>query len=145
MASLIQYVDGVPSIKFSLEELSTYIGRASASDICLSDKFVSKQHALIEVRENKTAACGLDFFIRDLDSMNRTFVNETPVKRVRLKDQDTIRIGEEEFIFTQDDSDTEIAELKAFPGQEERVDELTSEMKYAVKPNKRFSRRLKLT
>ncbi|MGD8483815.1 MAG: FHA domain-containing protein [Thioalkalispiraceae bacterium] len=144
MAALIQYVNGVPAIKFSLDELSTYIGRASASDICIDDKYVSKQHALIEVASRQQATEQQAFYIRDLDSTNHTYVNEVPVKRARLKNRDSIRIGEEYFVFEQEEGEEEIAELKAFPGQEQQVSALTSELQDAPKLNKRFSRRLKL-
>lgn len=145
MAALIQYVDGIPAIKFSLDELSTYIGRTSACDIYLANKFVSKQHALIEVSENTGEPEKKDFFIRDLDSTNHTYVNDEPVKHIRLKDKDAIRIGEEIFIFEENENADEIAELKAFPGQEQQVEKLNADKTSSVKPNPRFSRRLKLS
>lgn len=144
MAALIQYVDGIPAIKFSLDELSTYIGRASVCDIYLADKFVSKQHALIEVSDNNKVPGHKEFFIRDLDSTNHTYVNDEPVKHIRLKDKDAIRIGEEIFIFEQDENTPELAELKAFPGQEDQVEKLNSELTHSIKLNPKFSRRLKL-
>lgn len=142
MAALVKYVDGVAVGCFSLEELSTCIGRAEASDICLTDKFVSKQHAVIEARK---IADSTAFFLRDLNSTNHTYVNGAAIERIRLQDNDKIQIGEEAFVFRllQDDA-TENAELSAFPGQESQVDKLKQQMQDAPRTNRMFSRRLKL-
>lgn len=147
MAALIQYANGVPAIKFSLEELQTCIGRGMDSDICIVDKYVSKQHAMIEVKQ-KSDQKEKDFYLRDMDSTNHTYVNDVRVKTVRLKDKDIIRIGEEEFVFeisnSSDSEDHTLADLKPFPGQEENVDRLKETMKEGPELNKKFSRRLKL-
>lgn len=147
MAALIQYANGVPAIKFSLEELQTRIGRGLESDICVVDKYVSKQHAVIEIKKRSDRP-QQEYYLRDLDSTNHTYVNDVPVKSVRLKDKDIIRIGEEEFVFERfsgtENEDVTVADLKAFPGQEEKVDRLKETMKEGPELNARFSRRLKL-
>ena len=63
------------------------IGRDGKSDIFINQKYVSKKHAKIITRDNKAE-------ITDFGSTNGTFVNETPVKSVELKDRDEIRIGD---------------------------------------------------
>jgi pSer/pThr/pTyr-binding forkhead associated (FHA) protein len=137
MAALIQFANGVPAIKFSLQELSTCIGRGLDSDICIADKFVSKQHAIIEARQSKANQQQQDYYIRDLDSTNCTYVNDTPVKRARLKDKDIVRIGEEQFVFESSSQEPLCADVMAFPGQEDTVEKQTED-------NSKFSRRIKL-
>ena len=147
MAALIQYANGVPAIKFTLDELQTLIGRGEASDICVVDKYVSKQHAVIEIKQSSDKQ-GKEFVIRDLGSTNHTYVNDMQVKTMRLKDKDIIRIGEEEFVFESihgtESEDMTVADLKAFPGQEENVDRLKETIEEGPDLNKRFSRRLRL-
>lgn len=147
MAALIQYANGVPAIKFTLDELQTLIGRGLDSDICVVDKYASKNHAVIEIKQRSDQK-QKEFIIRDLDSTNHTYVNDTPVKSVCLKDKDIIRIGEEEFVFESthgtESEDLTVADLKAFPGQEENVDRMKETMKEGPELNTRFSRRLRL-
>ena len=145
MAVLIQYANGVPAIKFSLEELQTCIGRGLESDICVADKFVSKQHAIIEAKPGQSDLRQQSYYIRDLDSTNHTYVNDMPVKQALLKDRDIIRIGEEEFVFECGaEQEQGSAELKAFPGQEDTVDRLNVSMEQQPQPEKKFSRRLRV-
>lgn len=68
------------------------IGRNDANSLTLNDWAVSRQHCVIR-RE------GNDFWIEDLNSHNRTFVNDSPVVRHRLAAGDRIRIGGSEFVF----------------------------------------------
>ncbi len=71
----------------------TTIGRdPTECDVVLSDPTVSERHARIQ-RE------GDEFFIYDLASLNRTFVNGQPVQRQILADDDEIRIGNVTLIF----------------------------------------------
>jgi pSer/pThr/pTyr-binding forkhead associated (FHA) protein len=63
------------------------IGRDKNADIFIDKKFVSKKHAKIVTIGDKTV-------ITDFGSKNGTFLNETPVKKALLKDQDEIRIGD---------------------------------------------------
>ena len=144
MAALIQYVNGVPAIKFPLDELSTCIGRALVSDICIDNKFVSKKHALIEVDESDGISGDRAFYIRDLNSTNHTYVNKTAVKHIRLKDRDRINIGNEIFVFEQDDSDSEIADVILFSEDQEQIDKHGLEFNQGAEPGERFSRRLNL-
>lgn len=150
MAMLIQYANGVPAIKFSLEEVKTSIGRGLESDICVVDKYVSKNHAIIETRPSNSERHQNNYYIHDLDSTNHTYVNDMPVKQTRLKDKDIIRIGEEEFVF---DCSTEqeqqaVAAVKTILGHEDTLERLnvTAEQtpEQAPQPNSKFSRRLRL-
>jgi hypothetical protein len=62
------------------------IGRAPDSDVFLDDVTVSRRHAVIE-----RAPDGL--YIRDLESLNGTYVNRRRVERQRLTDGDEVQIG----------------------------------------------------
>ncbi|MGQ9599045.1 MAG: FHA domain-containing protein [Anaerolineae bacterium] len=74
--------------EFPLDRPVVCIGRGSGSDILLQDSQASRQHAEISRQ-------GDQFFIRDLGSMNGTFVNGERITGPRLlKPGDEIRIGE---------------------------------------------------
>ena len=143
MAALIQYAGGVPAIKFSLDELNTYIGRDSESDICLADKFVSKLHAMIEVCES--TGVNREFIIRDLGSTNKTYVNRQPINYINLSHQDIIRIGGEEFIFEHDHSDTVPVRTKPVSVQRDEAIPLESDLEKDMESGDKFSRRLKFS
>lgn len=94
MAALIQFANGAPGIKYSLDRPNIVIGRGtSGTDICLPCAFASKHHASIEAIPSLECEGSFIFYIEDLGSTNFTYVNDKPVKRVRLEDGDLIRIG----------------------------------------------------
>lgn len=70
----------------------TTIGRGSNNDIVVPSDAVSRSHANLERR-------GTEFFIRDLNSTNGTFINNEParVREWRLNRGDQIRIGDTVF------------------------------------------------
>lgn len=144
MAMLIQYANGVPAIKFSLEELRTHIGRGLDSDICVVDKYVSKEHAIIEARQSGSDASRHNYYIQDLNSTNHTYVNNMPVKQAILKDKDIIRIGEEEFVFECNEEEVLAAKMKDFPDLEDTLGKLKETVQQQAEENKRFSRRLRI-
>lgn len=127
MAALIQYANGIPAIKFSIDQLFMVIGRDEDSDICIDDQFASKRHAILEARQNRQVRGGFDFYLHDMKSTNNTFVNDEAVKRVRLKHNDVIRIGEEMFVFEH---------------EEEPVQAVIMNFSEAKKNRQRLSRRL---
>ncbi len=63
------------------------IGRRSSSDVSLRDPKVSKKHAIIS-----NAGDG-SWTIEDLDSANKTYLNEEPIHKARIKTGDIIRIA----------------------------------------------------
>ena len=94
MAALIQFASGAPGIKYSLDKPSIIIGRGTnGTDICLPCAYASKHHATIEAMPSLEKAGGFVFYIEDMGSTNFTYVNDKPVRRVRLEDGDLIRIG----------------------------------------------------
>ena len=71
------------------------IGRDSQCMICIADSFTSLRHARIE-------KVGQGYVLRDLKSRNGTFVNGNRIIEAHLYDNDRIRIGITEFVFTFD-------------------------------------------
>ncbi|MBS2027254.1 MAG: FHA domain-containing protein [Deltaproteobacteria bacterium] len=62
------------------------------NNICISDREVSKEHAVVERR-------GSEVIVRDLGSSNGTFVNEAKIGEHRLKDGDIIRVGTTQIVY----------------------------------------------
>lgn len=75
------------------------IGRETAATLCLADASVSRRHSQIE-KEND------EFVILDLESLNGTFINDVPIKRRILQHGDRVRIGDSQFLFLLQESDT---------------------------------------
>ena len=48
------------------------LGRSSKADVVLADRFLSRQHARLFLRDGK-------LFLEDLGSRNTTFLNDPPV------------------------------------------------------------------
>ena len=59
---------------------------------------VSRRHSQIDKEEDQ-------FVIRDLDSLNGTFINDVPVKRRALQHGDRVRIGDSQFLFLMHDGE----------------------------------------
>lgn len=70
---------------FLLREARTVVGRR-ATGLSVDDPALSRSHFEIEAR-------GRDFFLRDLDSSNGTFLNGHPVRTAKLASGDQIRAG----------------------------------------------------
>ena len=70
----------------------TLIGRSPECDIFLDDVTVSRRHAEI-VRE------GDEFTIRDLGSLNGTYVNRRRIESAALEDDDEVQIGKYRLTF----------------------------------------------
>ena len=69
------------------------IGRDQQCTACILDSFTSLRHARIE-------KVGQGYVVRDLKSRNGTFVNGNRIIEAHLHDNDRLRIGISEFIFT---------------------------------------------
>lgn len=70
------------------------VGRAEDCNIKIPDLLVSRKHCLIEERDN-------NFYIKDLNSTNKTIVNNRIVEdEDKLKTGDIIEIGDTAFLFT---------------------------------------------
>ena len=83
---------------FALNEESLVIGRETAAHLCIADASVSRRHSQIEKSET-------GFVIRDLESLNGTFVNDVPVRTRLLEHGDRVRIGDSQFLFLMHEGD----------------------------------------
>lgn len=83
-----------------LAKRAVSIGRDPGNDLVVSDPAVSRRHAVVEWT---SGVC----VVRDLGSDNGTFVNDIPVGRAVLLDQDEIRIGPARLLFVQNIEDVE--------------------------------------
>ena len=81
---VIEGVDRGASLRIS-KSLSC-VGRASNSDLILTDTRISATHLRISFRNG-------EFRMRDTESTNGTLLNGSPVNEFALKDGDQIRIG----------------------------------------------------
>jgi hypothetical protein len=70
----------------------TTIGRAPQSDVFLDDVTVSREHALIERRNDGV-------HLTDLGSLNGTYVNRARVETIHLTDGDELQIGKYRLTF----------------------------------------------
>jgi pSer/pThr/pTyr-binding forkhead associated (FHA) protein len=96
------------------------IGRQADCEIQLSDKYVSRVHAMIRY-ENEV------FVVYDLGSTTGTFVNgeEVGISKIKLEHGDRIEVGESEFVFEEvvDRVQKRIARrLEAFGQQKDKLD-----------------------
>ncbi len=71
----------------------TLIGRSPECDVFLDDVTVSRRHAEIVKHEDER------FAIRDLGSLNGTFVNRRRIEDVDLADDDEVQIGKYRMTF----------------------------------------------
>ena len=73
---------------YRLEGPTTAIGRHPDSEIFLDDITVSRRHVVIE----RDAADG-GYTLRDVGSLNGTYVNRKRVDEAQLRDRDEVQIG----------------------------------------------------
>ncbi len=65
-----------------------YIGRHAHSQVFLPDRAVSRQHAAIFTTQDGR------WVVEDLDSANKTYLNDKPIHKGQIKTGDCIRIGD---------------------------------------------------
>jgi FHA domain/zinc-ribbon domain len=78
--------------KFFLDADATNIGRHPDSDIFLDDITVSRRHAEILRKDN-------GFALKDVGSLNGTYVNRERVEDAQLRSGDEIQIGKFKLVF----------------------------------------------
>lgn len=92
------------------------IGRGRFNTITLSDEKISKEHCVIERQDKK-------FFIRDLKSLNGTFVNDKRVTEdVKLSPGDIIFIGDTMLIFQKAHGETSLGITRAIESTEKEIE-----------------------
>ena len=78
--------------KFLIDKDVTTAGRHPESDIFLDDVTVSRRHAEFRREDGK-------FFIRDVGSLNGTYVNRQRVEEAQLASGDELQIGKFKLTF----------------------------------------------
>jgi pSer/pThr/pTyr-binding forkhead associated (FHA) protein len=86
-------VDPHTGREFNLCRFATSLGRSVSNDVVLTDKSVSRQHAVIYCLKGK-------FYIEDIGSTNGTMVNNGALSsRIELNSGDVIRLGITRLLF----------------------------------------------
>ncbi len=96
IAVLIVRAGAQAGARFVLESGVTRLGRHPESEISLEDITVSRRHAEIE-RESD------GYVIRDVGSLNGTYVNQERVDRSELHHGDEVQIGKFRLVFFERD------------------------------------------
>jgi len=91
-ALVVRSGGGIAGQPFQPGEGRTLIGRSPECDIFLDDVTVSRRHAEI-VREAD------EFTIKDLGSLNGTYVNRKRIESAALQDDDEVQIGKYRLTF----------------------------------------------
>ena len=78
--------------RFLIDQNEVAIGRSTDSPVFLDDVTVSRKHAVIEGREGV-------FTLRDLGSLNGTYLNNQTVSESQLATGDEIQIGKFHLLF----------------------------------------------
>lgn len=100
MAKVVQLHEGVAINKFELgDKPMLRIGRDPDSDIFIDSTVVSNAHAVIEVKDNPESDGAPEYYIKDLNSTNGTFVNDQKIQQQKLQHNDMIRVGWNNFKF----------------------------------------------
>ncbi|MFC1738479.1 FHA domain-containing protein [Planctomycetota bacterium] len=74
--------------EFSFAQGPVYLGRMANSQVFLPDRAVSKQHAVITKTDNGK------WSIEDLDSANKTHLNDKAIKKAQINSGDVIQIAD---------------------------------------------------
>ena len=93
-ALVVRSGGGMAGQSFQPEEGRTLIGRSPECEVFLDDVTVSRRHAEL-VRDGET------FSIRDLGSLNGTYVNRRRIESAVLEDDDEVQIGKYRLTFLQ--------------------------------------------
>ncbi|MDO5700268.1 MAG: FHA domain-containing protein [Bowdeniella nasicola] len=78
--------------RFLLDAPATTAGRHPASDIFLDDVTVSRRHCVFEQQPS-------GFSIRDIGSLNGTYINRQRIEATSLNDGDEVQIGKYRMTF----------------------------------------------
>ena len=79
--------------KCLLDQEQMRIGRALDNEIILEDETVSGYHALITIRPRQRDEKNSEYIVEDMNSTNKTFVNNKQITSHSLKEGDIIRVG----------------------------------------------------
>lgn len=89
--------------RFLVDKTPTTIGRQIDSDIFLDDVTVSRKHALVESSNSSETSQSRTFTLKDLGSLNGTYVDGLPREVCELSNGNEIHIGKFKLIFFAND------------------------------------------
>ncbi|MCI0507441.1 MAG: FHA domain-containing protein [Gammaproteobacteria bacterium] len=99
MAKLIKMQNGEVLEEYPITKSELKIGRALDNDIILHDETVSSHHAVITAATVTDDGFVKEYRIQDLQSTNKTFVNNKEITERKLQDKDIVRVGLSHFEF----------------------------------------------
>jgi len=85
---LVVKQDGRTINEFKFDRGPVYIGRHAHSQVFLPDRMVSRQHAAIYITKDRK------WMVEDLDSANKTYLNDKAIHKAEIKTGDCIRIAD---------------------------------------------------
>ncbi|MCK4998798.1 MAG: FHA domain-containing protein [Anaerohalosphaera sp.] len=94
--------DGVVN-DLTFEVGPVYIGRRMGLSVFLPDTAVSREHAMLYIEQD-------DWFVEDLQSANKTYLNENAIHKAQLKNADILQIGSFTLIVSIDQAPQQEAE-----------------------------------
>ncbi|MCK4959061.1 MAG: FHA domain-containing protein, partial [Planctomycetes bacterium] len=80
--------NGKPVSDLKFEQGPIYVGRQLGSQVFLPEVTVSRQHAVIYMTK------GGAWVVEDLDSANKTFINNSAIHKHNIQDGDVVRIAD---------------------------------------------------
>lgn len=89
--------------RFLVDKTTTTIGRQIDSDIFLDDVTVSRKHAVVECSNVSETSQSRTFILKDLGSLNGTYVDGLPREVCELSNGNEIHIGKFKLIFFAND------------------------------------------
>lgn len=99
MAKLVKMHNGEVVEEYPITKSELRIGRASDNDVILHDETVSSHHAIISAAVVSDDGFVKEYRIQDLQSTNKTYVNNKEIAERKLQDKDAVRIGLSHFEF----------------------------------------------
>lgn len=73
--------------ELNFDSTPIYIGRKTGIQVVLPNMAISREHAMIVLKEGK-------WILEDLDSANKTYLNCEPIRKARIKSGDIIQIAD---------------------------------------------------
>jgi pSer/pThr/pTyr-binding forkhead associated (FHA) protein len=84
--------DGTMVQQWQLGDKTLVVGRGKNVDVRIEDAEMSKRHFQIEYKNG-------GYFLRDLNSINGTWIDKIPITEIVLTPGDRIRAGQTQFAF----------------------------------------------
>jgi pSer/pThr/pTyr-binding forkhead associated (FHA) protein len=91
IAKLVSTADTILAHEVVLRKFPLRLGRNSTADVCIRDRWVSREHCEID-------RCPDGLVVRDLGSKHGTYLNGVPVTNARLEAGDELVVGLTRFV-----------------------------------------------